>query len=132
MTHHWSPAMKRYQGRFWPLMAAYTVLILGAAWLIKHGPPLGAWRYLVAVAPSVPLIGVFAAFGFYLGDMEEFRRWIVVQSMLWAIGLVLTFCTVWGFLEMLAGAPHLELWWVFPIYSVTQGAAQTLVSRRYA
>jgi len=131
MTHMWSPAMRRYQQRFWPLMAGYAVLIFGAAWLIKHGPPLGAWRYAVAIAPALPLIGVFAAFGLYLGDMEEFRRWVVVQSMLWAIGLVLAFTTVWGFLEMLAGAPHLELWWIFPIYSVTQGLAQPLISRRY-
>lgn len=131
MGHQMSPAMKRYQSRFWPLMAGYAVLIFGAAWLVKHGPPPGGWRYVVAVAPAVPLIGVFAVFGLYLADMEEFRRWIVVQSMLWALGLMLAFTTIWGFLEMLAEAPHLELWWVFPIYSVTQGIAQVLIGRRY-
>jgi hypothetical protein len=127
----WSPAMRRYQLRFWPLMGVYVLLIIGVALLIKHGPPLGSWRYVLAAAPALPLIGVFAVFGLYLGEVEEFRRWVIVQSMLWAIGVVLSLSTVWGFLELLAGAPHLELWWIFPIYSVTQGLAQVLVSRRY-
>lgn len=126
-----SPAMKRYQQRFWPLMAVYALLIFGVAMLIKHAPPPGVWRYLAAAAPALPLIGIIAVFGVYLSEVEEFRRWVIVQSMLWALGLVLAFATVWGFLELLAGAPHIEMWWLFPIYSVTQGVAQALVSRRY-
>jgi hypothetical protein len=56
---------------------------------------------------------------------------IVVYSLLWALGLVLAFSTVWGFLETLAGAPHLAMWWIFPIFCVAQGLAQPLIARRY-
>jgi hypothetical protein len=128
-----SPARRRYQQRFWPLMGLYMVLIFGVALLIKHAPPPGAWRYLAAVAPAVPIIGIIAVFGLYLGELtDEFRRMVIVRSMLWSLGFVLAFSTVWGFLEMLADAPHLQLWWVFPIYAVGQGLAEHLIRRRYA
>jgi hypothetical protein len=127
-----SPAMRRYQRRFWPLMAAYVVLIIGVSWMIKHSPPPGAWRYLAAAAPALPLVGVIAVFGLYLREIaDEFRRAVIVQSMLWALGLVLAFSTVWGFLEMLADAPHLQPWWIFPIYCVGQGVAEHIIRWRY-
>ena len=128
----WSPAMRRYQQRFWPLMLAYLVLTFGVAWMIKHAPPPGFWRYLAAAAPALPIVGVIVVFGLYLGEItDEFRRAVIVQSMLWSLGLVLAFCSVWGFLEMLADAPHLALWWVFPIYCVGQGVAEHIIRWRY-
>lgn len=128
----WSPAMRRYQLRFWPLMAVYAVIVIGVAFLIKHAPPPGAWRYLAAAIPAVPLIGVIVAIGLYLvEEADEFRRATYVQSMLWALGLVLAVTTVWGFLELLADAPHLQPWWIFPIYSVTQDLAHHLIRRWY-
>lgn len=132
MSKPWSPAMRRYQHRFWPLMATYAVLILGVAWMVKHDPPPGFWRYPLAVAPAIPIIGVIAVFGLYLGEItDEFRRAVIVQSMLWSLGVVLAFSTVWGFLELLAGAQHLELWWIFPIYCVGQSVAEHIIGRRY-
>jgi len=123
--------MKRYQQRFWPLMALYAVLILSMSWMIRHAPPPKPWFYLAAAAPAIPIIGVIAVFGAYVSEEEEFRRMIIVRSMLWALGLVLAVSTVWGFLETLAGAPHLPLWWVFPVYCIGQGVAQPLIARRY-
>jgi hypothetical protein len=128
-----SPARRRYQQRFWPLMALYVVLIFGVALLVKHAPPPGAWRYLAAVAPAVPIVGIIGVFGLYLGELtDEFRRAVIIQSMLWSLGLVLAFSTVWGFLELLADAPHVQLWWIFPIYAVGQAVAEHIIRRRYA
>ena len=127
-----SPARRRYLVRMFPLMAIYVALILGMAWMIKHAPPPGIWRYVAAAVPAVPLIAIIAAFGVYITEItDEFRRMVVVYSMLWALGLVLAFSTVWGFLETLADAPHLPMWWIFPIYCVAQGLAQPLIARRY-
>jgi hypothetical protein len=69
---------------------------------------------------------------FYLvEEADEFRRAIYVQSMLWGLGFVLALTTLWGFLELLAGAPHIAAWWVFPIYAVAQDAAHHVVRRWY-
>jgi len=127
-----SSAMRRYQQRFWPLMAGYAVLVFGVAFLVKHARPPAPWLYVAAVLPALPLLGVIAVIGLYVHEeADEFRRATYVQGMLWSLGLVLAFTTVWGFLELLANAPHLELWWIFPIYCVGQGVAHHLVRRWY-
>ena len=127
-----SLAMRRYLRRTWSLFAVYMVIVFTVALLIKHAIPPGFWRYVAAVVPTVPLIGVIAAIGLYLHEeTDEFRRNLYAQSMLWGLGVVLVLTSVWGFLEMLADAPHIAAWWVFPIYSVAQDAARHLIARRY-
>jgi hypothetical protein len=124
--------MQRYLFRTWSLGAVYLVVVLATALLIKHVIPPGPWRYVAAVVPTVPLIGVIAAIGLYLREeTDEFRRNVYAQSMLWGLGVVLVLTSIWGFLESLAGAPHIAAWWVFPIYSVSQDAARHVIGRWY-
>jgi hypothetical protein len=126
------PATRRYQMRFCLLMVAYIVLILGVTWMIRYAPPPGIWRYVAAVSPAVPLVGVIVTLGLYLAEeTDEFRRMQLAQAMLWGLGATLTVTTVWGFLEDLAGAPHLALTWIFPIFCVCMGVARLLIRRRY-
>ena len=49
----------------------------------------------------------------------------------WLVALMLTqvLCSVWGFLEIYAGAQHLELYLVVPIFWATYGAVCSLVCR---
>ena len=42
---------------------------------------------------------------------DEFVRNILVESMLWGVGLTLSIMTVWGFLEIYAEAPKLPSFW---------------------
>lgn len=131
-THGWSPAMRRYQLRFWPMIAVYAVLLLAAARLIKHGPDIGAWRYAAALVPALPLAAIIISIGLYVREeADEFRRATYVHSMLWGLGVILMLTTVWGFLELLTDAPHLAPWWIFPIYCVAQDAAHHLIRRWY-
>jgi uncharacterized membrane protein len=132
MRQPWSPAMKRYHARFWPTMIAYVVLLFAAVWLFKHHPPAGVAKYLLAVAPALPILAVIVILGRYLvEEQDEFRRSMVVQSMLWGLAFVLAVTTVWGFLESMAGAAHIPLYWVFPIYCAGMGIAQPFLYWRY-
>jgi hypothetical protein len=125
-------AIRRYQARSWTLMAVYVVAVFTVALLIKHVIPPGPWRYAAALLPAVPLVGVIVSVGLYVREeADEFRRAVYVQSMLWGLGLVLVLSTVWGFLELLADAPHVEGWWVFPIYCVAQAVARHGIARWY-
>jgi len=127
-----SPAMKRYQTRFWALTAAYAVAIFGVAFLIKFASPPAPWRYAAAVVPAAPLVGIIIAMGLYVRDeTDEFRRAVYVQSMLWSLGFVLCATTIWGMLELLADAPHLQPWWNYPMFAVGQGVAQVFIRRSY-
>lgn len=127
-----SPALKRYHSRFWILMTVYVVTVFGVALLIKHTALPASLRYLAAIVPALPLVGVIVAMGLYVRDeTDEFRRAVYVQSLLWSLGFLLCATTVWGFLELLADAPHMEPWWNYPIFAVGQGVATVFIRRRY-
>jgi xanthosine utilization system XapX-like protein len=127
-----SPAAKRYLVRFFPAMAAYVAVLLASTWLIKHQAPQGPLLWALAIAPAVPIIAVIAIMGLYLREeTDEFVRALLVQAMLWGIGVTLAGCTAWGFLENVDLVPHLPLYLVFPIFCGAMGLAQVLIARRY-
>jgi hypothetical protein len=128
----WSPAMRRYVRRMWPTMAVYAVVLVAAIRLFDTHPPTGALKYAAAVAPSIPLLVNIWLYGRYIvEETDEFRRLQIVLSMLIGLAAVLAATTVWGFLEALAGAPHIPLYFVAVVYVVAQGLAAPLVAWRY-
>lgn len=128
----WSPAMKRHQQRVWPVLAIYAAVLAAVLWLFQTHPPSGVLKYLAALAPAVPLIAVVWLFGRYVyEEQDEFRRWQAILSLLIALGLVLSVCIVWGFLEALAGLPHVPLYHVATFFVVAQTLASIVVSLRY-
>ena len=127
-----STARRRLQLRFLLLMAAYFALLFAVDFLLKTYSVPQPLKYLAAIAPAAPMVGVIVALGLYLAqEADEFRRVQLVQAMLWGIGLTLAVTTVWGFLESFAGAPRLPLTWVFPIFCLGMAAAQLLIRRWY-
>lgn len=126
-------ASNRYARRFTVSMLAYAALLIGSVWVLRNTPPApGAWRYLFAVAPALPLLATIWAMGAYLvEEADEFKRAILAQAMLWGIGITLSFTTVWGFLEENAGVPHFPLYLAFPVFCAGMGVAQVFVRRAY-
>ena len=126
------PPMRRYLIRFGVSMSAYVVLLVTAVALGRQGLADGPWGYLIALAPSVGVLGGIATIGFYLAEeTDEFARNTLIQSLLWATAGTLSVATIWGFLETFDKAPHVPTWAVAPIYAVFMGLAQTLIARRY-
>ena len=128
----WSPAMKRHQRRVWPLLAIYAAVLAGVLHLFAHSPPAGVLRYLAALAPALPLLGVIWVNARYLvEETDEFHRRMMMTAMLCALAIVLAATTVYGFLEVLAGAPMVPLYHVATLYVIAQGIATPLVYWRY-
>ncbi len=120
----WSPAKRRYNRRVIVLSVLYAALLIGAELAIKHAvaPPL---TYAVAVLPALPLIGIIAAMGRYLAEeSDEYQRSLIIDAVLWATGAVLALSTVWGFLETLAGAPHVPVYFAFVVWFGALGLAR--------
>ncbi|OQW56468.1 MAG: hypothetical protein A4S17_13795 [Proteobacteria bacterium HN_bin10] len=136
MTAHRSNARGRYLKRFTVSMIAYAVLLIGSVLTLENieGSQLanGPWRYALALAPSLPILATIWSMGAYLADeADEFRRTILAQSMLWALGLTLSFTSVWGFMEEFAQVPRFPLYLTFPVFCFAMALAQVFVTRRY-
>lgn len=127
-----SQAWVRYQRRFWPVILTYAVVLVAVIRVFHTHPPSGPIKYVLAVAPALPLVGVILVLGLYLlEEADEFRRLQVVLSMLAGLGITLAATTAWGFLEVLAGARHVPMYWVFPIFCASMGISQPIIAWRY-
>ena len=92
----------------------------------------GPWGYLIALAPSVGVLGAIASIGCYLAEeTDEFARTTLIHSLLWGTAGTLSVATIWGFFESFDKAPHAPGWAAVPVFAVFMGLAQTLIARRY-
>jgi hypothetical protein len=64
-------------------------------------------------------------------EKDEFRRAMLIQSLLGGIGLTLSVTTVWGFLEDFSLAPHISLVWIYPMFWIFTALTSPFVWRRY-
>ena len=100
MSTSMSPAARRYTYRLAFLMTCYVGLLFVAVWLFRHNRPSGIIAYVMAIAPALPVIGVFwAVMRFLIEEKDEFIRMLMVRQCLVATGFCLTVMTVWEFLQ---------------------------------
>ena len=125
-------ASRRYNKRYLIAMPFYLGLLFLATHILRHDHPSRPLALVIAILPSIPLVAMIAIAGLYLKEeTDEFQRSIFQQSLLWSIGLVLAVTSVWGLLEMIAGVPHLPIFYVFPAFCVFFGICSPLLKRRY-
>lgn len=111
-----TPAGRRYVMRTMAFMAGYVsinVLAIFGAFDEIIGRPV-AWALALAVA--APVIGQIWATLSLLRDSDEFVRAMLTKVFVIATGLTLAVCTVWGFGESYANAPHIPAWMAYPIF----------------
>ncbi len=111
-----TPAGRRYVARTAAFMTGYVavnVLAIFGAFDEIIGRPI-AWALALAVA--APVIGQIWATLSFLRDSDEFVRAMLTKVFVVATGLTRAVCTVWGFGESYAGAPHVPAWIAYPIF----------------
>lgn len=125
-------AGRRYISRLAPTMLVYLLFVFITQWTFHHLHPTGLIAYVLAILPALPLVGSLAVVGLYIAEeSDEFERSILVQSMLWGLGVALAIGTVWGSLEDFANAPHLSAFYVFLFFWIVMGISQPFIRRRY-
>ena len=113
-------------------MLSYAVLLALALWTHHSRAVEGALRYAIALLPAIPLAGVIALVAQAISaEQDEFQRAVWAEAMLWGTATTLVATTVWGFLESLAGAPHVPLYWVFPFFTAATLVAFFTLRQRY-
>ena len=127
-----TPAAKRYRRRTLISSSAYGATLFLAVGLNGQHLVDGLLAYAVAVLPGIAVTGMFVAMGLYLREeTDEFQRSVQIESGLWATGIVMMICAIWGFLEMFHLAPHVEAWVVVPVWALVHGFANIFTRRRY-
>lgn len=100
MAQKWSPAARRYTIRLATLMTVYLVVLFTAVWLFRNNAVSGSAAWALAIAPALPVIGVFwAVMRFLVEETDEFLRLLLVRQCLVATGFCLTIMTIWEFLQ---------------------------------
>lgn len=100
MAMYKSVATKRYLVRMVVLMSIYLVTLFTAVWTFRHIGISGVPAYALAIAPALPIIGVFwAIMRFLVEEPDEFIRMLLVRQCLFATGFCLTVMTIWEFLQ---------------------------------
>jgi hypothetical protein len=124
--------IRRYNRRILVTMTFYVLFLLGASYFLRHYHPGRTITILLSILPSLPILGVIVTVGLYLKEeTDEFVRNVFLQGMLWTMGLLLAFCSVWGFLEMFADFPHIPTFYTFPAFWFLFGVCYPLVRRQY-
>ena len=117
-----SAAWTRYNWRLIWLSLLYVAFLLPAVYGFKHHLIPGGLRYVVAVLPALPIVGLFVAMGRYLvEEQDEYVRMLRVREMLWAMGLTLSCATIWGFLDNFGLVGHADGYWIVVLWYFGQG-----------
>lgn len=126
-----SAALDAYGRRAFVSVVVYLATMWFAVWARGAVEPESPARWLVALAPALPVLAMLWAMGRYLNEeTDEFLRHQMVTAALIGLAVVLVLATVWGCLETLELVPHVWTWWIVPAWAVGQTAGQAWVKAR--
>jgi hypothetical protein len=110
-------------------LALYSVaLVLSLTWL-KAGVE-GPWKYVVAVLPVIPALGVPFAVIRFCQAMDELQLRIQLESLAFAFAATAIATFTYGFLQN-ADLPDVNWVWVWPVMGVSWMVGQLVARRRY-
>lgn len=120
-----SSASSHYNRRMLVASMLYVITLMGAIWLSKVATYPAPVYVAIAIAPSLPIIGmVWAMARLLVEEEDEYLRSRHIHHSLVATGIVLTLATVWGFLEQFNVVVHIPAYWVFPAWAIGLGISQ--------
>jgi hypothetical protein len=127
-----NPAARRFVYRSLAANAAHIVLNVIAALYFHRFHPHGPLAYLLAVLPSVAILGVIVSLGVYLvEEKDEFQRNLMVELLLWGLGGVLVLTSAWGSLETFVHIPHLMPTMTYSLFWIFVGLSAPFLLRKY-
>jgi hypothetical protein len=88
--------------------------------------------YLLAILPSLAILGVIVSLGVYLvEEKDEFQRTLMVELLLWGLGGVLVLTSAWGSLETFVHIPHLMPTMTYSLFWIFVGISYPFLQRKY-
>jgi len=117
-------AKKRYLKTTAISMLFYVIVVFAVAFYLRGNEASDGLKYVLALLPTIFVWWfLWGAVRFYK-ETDEYERSKMVSGMLAGIVVLMLISSSWGFLEMLADAPKLPIFWVLPIFFVVSGLWQ--------
>ena len=83
------------------VLVMYELMFGIAMFWVDRAKPAGTLIWLFALLPTLPVLGLIAVLGRYLGEeVDEFHRQLVVRCLLWGLAAVMTSVAFHGFLQL--------------------------------
>ena len=117
-----TPAQRAHVRRILWLLLAYAIVLPPLVWLRATHHVSDALLLAMAIAASLPVLGIFASWGRYVSDeRDEYHRSLTLGRIAVATNVTMGAAVVWGFLQAFGVMPLIETYWVPFVWVVMQG-----------
>jgi hypothetical protein len=117
-----TPAQRAHIRRILWLLLAYAIVLPPLVWFRAHRQVSETVSLSMAIAASLPVLGIFASWGRYLSDeRDEFHQALALRRIAVATNATMGAAIVWGFLQAFGVMPLIETYWVPFVWVIFQG-----------
>ena len=117
-----TPAQRAHTKRIMWLLLAYAIILPPLVWVRAHTAVAGFIPALMAIAASIPVLGIFASWGRYVSDeRDEYHQAITLKRIAIATNATMGAAVVWGFLQAFGAMPLIEAYWIPFVWVIIQG-----------
>ena len=123
-TRGFRTANRRYKYLFWPMMAVYVAIILGAKFLIDEDTAPAWLNAACAIAATLPLLGTLYAIRRQTDETDEYTR-LKQLNALRDGGLITAGITfLIGFLQIFDVIGSVDAFWFGPLFFFAFGISK--------
>jgi hypothetical protein len=117
-----TPAQRAHTRRVLWLLLIYAVILPPLVWLRANTAVAGYVPVFMAIAASLPVLGMFASWGRYLSDeRDEYHQSMTLRRIAIATNATMGAAVVWGFLQAFGVMPLVEAYWIPFAWVMIQG-----------
>lgn len=114
------------------LVLCYYAVYPAVWWAFHRNAVHGLSAYFLAILPAIPILAMLVVAGMFLTvQKDEFKRFLVTQSLLWGVGAIFTVIILWGFLQLFLHIQPLNSLMLLPIFGGVALIAKFSIRRRY-
>ena len=119
-----TPAQRAHMRRTLWLLFAYAIILPPLVWLQAHHHVSRSASLVMAIAASLPVLGIFASWGRYLSDeTDEYHQSLTLRRIAIATNATMGAAVVWGFLQAFGVMPLVEAYWIPFVWVIMQGTS---------
>ena len=121
---------QRYTRELIVSIIAYSILLVGAIWLINGPLTASNLRFVIVLLPMIPVIFTVRAIVRYLSDTDEMERELQLKSLAISLAGTAFITFTYGFLEVV-GLPKISMFSVWPLIAALWVVARFILNRQY-